>query len=179
MTARARGSQGGSRGFKRTSALLQSSIRRASESRGFAQSRLLTHWPEIAGEATAAIARPVEVSYSRQGMGATLTLLTTGAQAPILEMQKEALRERINAVYGYNAISRIRLTQTAPSGFAEGQADFVHRKPPKAPAAPPPEVAAKAHDMVTPVADDDLRAALERLGRNVLTRTTRTKGPRK
>ena len=84
----------GSRGFKRTSALLQPSIRRVSETRGFAQSRLLTHWPEIAGEAVAAIARPVEVSYARQGMGATLTLLTTGAQAPVLEMQKEALRAR-------------------------------------------------------------------------------------
>ena len=167
----------GTRGFKRTSALLQPSIRRAAETRGFAQSRLLTHWPEIAGESIAAIARPVEVSYARQGMGATLTLLTTGAQAPMLEMQKEPLREKINAVYGYNAISRIRLTQTAPAGFAEGQADFAHRKPDRAPAAPPAELAAQAQDMVTPVADDDLRAALERLGRNVLTRSTRTKGP--
>jgi hypothetical protein len=112
-------------------------------------------------------------------MGATLTLLTTGAQAPMLEMQKEALRERINAVYGYNAISRIRLTQTAPSGFAEGQADFTHRKPAPSAAAPPPDAAARARDMVTPVADDDLRAALERLGRSVLTRPTRTKGPQR
>ncbi|MFB9148429.1 DUF721 domain-containing protein [Roseovarius ramblicola] len=165
-----------SRGFKRTSALLQPSIRRVSEKRGFAQSRLLTHWPEIAGDTIAAIARPVEVSYARQGMGATLTLLTTGAQAPILEMQKETLRERINAVYGYNAISRIRLTQTSPTGFAEGQADFTHRAPKRGPTAPPPEVAARARDMAAPVADDDLRAALERLARNVLTRTTPTKG---
>jgi hypothetical protein len=169
----------GSRGFKRTSALLQPSIRRVSETRGFAQSRLLTHWPEIAGEAVAAIARPVEVSYARQGMGATLTLLTTGAQAPVLEMQKEALRAKINAVYGYNAISRIRLTQTAPAGFAEGQAEFAHRRPDPAPASPPAEVAAQAERLVTPVADDDLRAALERLGRNVLTRSTRTKGPQR
>jgi hypothetical protein len=124
-----------------------------------------------------AIARPVEVSYARQGMGATLTILTTGAQAPMLEMQKETLRERINAVYGYNAISRIRLTQTSPTGFAEGQVDFAHRKPPRTAVAPPPELATKAREMVTPVADDDLRAALERLARNVLTRPTRTKGP--
>jgi len=172
MTASARGS----RGFKRTSALLQPSIRRVSAKRGFAQSRLLTHWQEIAGEAIAATARPVEVSYARQGMGATLTILTTGAQAPMLEMQKEALRERINAVYGYNAISRIRLTQTAPTGFAEGQADFTHRRPQPAPAAPPAEVASRARDMAAPVADDDLRAALERLARNVLTRPTPRKG---
>ena len=153
-------------GFKRTSALLQTSIRRASESRGFAQSRLLTHWAEVVGEDIAAIARPVEVSYARQGMGATLTLLTTGAQAPMLEMQKEKLRERVNAVYGYNAIARIRITQTAPVGFAEGQVDFSHR--PKV--APPPETLEAATSLAAPVTDDGLRAALERLARNVLTK---------
>jgi len=164
--------QTGSRNFKRTSALLQPSIRRAAESRGFAQTRLLTHWPEVAGEAIAAIARPVDISYGRQGMGATLTLLTTGAQAPVLEMQKEALRERINAVYGYNAIARIRLTQTAPTGFAEGQADFTHRHK-ATPTAPAPETRARAEEIVAPVADDSLRAALERLAHNVLTRSNK------
>ena len=39
-------------------------------------------------------------------------------------MQKVQLRERVNAVYGYNAIARIRITQTAAAGFSEGQADF-------------------------------------------------------
>ena len=101
------------KGFKRTDSLLSQQIRKASETRGFAQSRLLTHWTEIAGEATAAISRPVEVSYGRkEGIGATLTLLTTGANAPMLEMQKEQLRARVNAVYGYNAIARVRITQT-------------------------------------------------------------------
>jgi hypothetical protein len=42
----------------------------------------------------------------------------------MLEMQKEILRARVNACYGYNAIARIRITQTAPTGFAEGQAAF-------------------------------------------------------
>ncbi|SEL29214.1 hypothetical protein SAMN05443999_104279 [Roseovarius azorensis] len=160
-------------GFKRTSALLQSSIRRASESRGFAQSRLLTHWPEVAGEEIAAISRPVEVSYGRQGMGATLTLLTTGAQAPMLEMQKEKLRERVNAVYGYNAISRIRITQTAPTGFAEGQADFTHRPRTATPEPPAPETVQAAATLTAPVADEGLRTALESLARNVLSKSQR------
>ncbi|MBE0454642.1 DUF721 domain-containing protein [Roseovarius autotrophicus] len=167
--------QTGRRGFKRTSALLQPSIRRVSESRGFAQTRLLTHWPEIAGEAIAAVARPIDISYGRQGMGATLTLLTTGAQAPMLEMQKEGLREKINAVYGYNAIARIRLTQTAPVGFADGQADFTHKRRTATPP-PTPETLARAGAIVAPVTDDSLRAALERLAQNVLTRSTKDKG---
>ena len=155
------------RGFMRTASVLGDQIRQAGESRGFAVSRVLTHWAEIVGDDIAAIARPVEIGYSRGGFGATLTVLTTGAQAPVLEMQKETLRDRVNAAYGYNAISRIRLTQTAPTGFSEGQAQFVPAKPPQ-PRAEDPVTTAAVHETVSPVQNEDLRAALERLGRNVL-----------
>lgn len=161
------------RGFKRTANLLQDRIRRASETRGFAQSRLLTHWPEIVGEDLAAIARPVDVKYGREGFGATLTLLTTGAQAPMLEMQKEKLREKVNGVYGYNAIARVRITQTAPTGFAEGQASFDHRPKKHPPKAPDPAAARTATELAAPVGDSRLRDALEALGRNVLSKTKR------
>ena len=153
-------------GFKRTANLLTGQIRTASAAKGFAQSRLLTQWPEVAGPDVAAISRPVEVSYGRGGMGATLTLLTTGAQAPMLEMQKEQLRDRDNAVYGYNAIARIRITQTAATGFAEGQVAFDRPKQTE-PEAPPTPVPAATH-MAARVEDGDLRAALELLGTNIL-----------
>ncbi len=161
------------KGFTRSSSLLQERIRKASESRGFAESRLLTQWAEIVGTDIAAVARPVKVSYGRGGMGATLTLLTTGAQAPMLEMQKDALRARVNGVYGYNAISRITITQTAPTGFADGQASFQHRAPAKPPRAPDPAAAEEARHLAAPVADTGLRAALEALAQNVLSRPKR------
>lgn len=157
------------RGFKRTATVLGDRIRRAGESRGFAVSRLLTHWADIAGPGIADIARPVNVSYGRGGLGATLTLLTTGAQAPMLEMQKEQLREKVNAVYGYNAIARVRITQTAPTGFAEGQALFEPLKK-SDPSPPRPEVLRAAQATASPIQNDDLRAALERLGQNVLSK---------
>ncbi|WP_170774840.1 DUF721 domain-containing protein [Ruegeria lacuscaerulensis] len=160
------------RGFKRTATLLNDQIRRAGESRGFAVSRLLTHWAEIVGQDMAAIARPVNVGYGKGGMGATLTVLTTGPQAPMLEMQKEQLRGKVNAVYGYNAISRVRITQTAPTGFAEGQASFDH-KPKVVKPTLKPEIAAEADRAAQDVHDGDLRAALERLGRNVLSKQKR------
>jgi len=141
------------------------------EKRGFAVTRLLTHWPEIVGEDVAGLCRPVNVSYGRGGFGATLTLLTTGAQATMLEMQKERIREKVNACYGYAAINRVRITQTAPNGFSEGQASFDHRPKPRA-VAPDPAVTARASQAVAPITDDGLRAALESLGRNVLTRKT-------
>lgn len=160
------------RGFKRTSSLLNDQIRRAGETRGFAVSRVLTHWPEIVGQDIAAIARPVNVGYGKGGFGATLTVLTTGAQAPMLEMQKEQLRDRVNAVYGYNAISRVRITQTAPTGFAEGQASFDHR-PKAAKPTPSPQVEQEAARVAHGAKDEDLREALERLARNVLSKQKR------
>lgn len=162
------------KGFERTSSLLSSRIRKAGETRGFAVTRVLTHWTEIVGDATASIARPVDISYRRDGMGATLTVLTTGAQATMLEMQKETLREKVNAVYGYNAIARIRITQTAATGFAEGQAQFTHA--PKKPAAPDAETCTKATEVTSSVNDGDLRAALEMLARNVLTKQKHQRG---
>jgi hypothetical protein len=161
------------KGFARTSTLLTQRIRTASESRGFAQSRLLTHWAEVAGEAIAAISRPVEVSYGRGGLGATLTLLTTGSHAPVLEREKEKLRARVNAVYGYNAIARVRVTQTAPTGFSEGQVAFDPAPARKAVAAPDPALQGKAAGMAEQIEDDGLRQALALLGENILTKTQR------
>lgn len=159
------------KGFKRTGSVLSAQICRTSETRGFAVSKVLTHWIEIAGEDIAAIARPVEITYGHKGLGATLTVLTTGAQAPMLEMQKEGLRARVNAVYGYNAISRLRITQTAATGFAEGQADFSYASRKTQKPAPSAETCRAAQDAARPIANDDLRLALEQLGRNVLTKT--------
>lgn len=157
-----------SRGFSRAANLVQPKIRTATESRGFAQSRVLTHWAEVVGEAVAKIAHPVDVSYARGGMGATLTVLTSGAQAPMLEMQKDQLRQKVNACYGYNAIARIRITQTAPTGFAEGQMAFDHG--PAAPRGPTPAALAAARDLAAEVDNENLRLALAALGANVMTK---------
>ena len=161
--------QGTTNGFKHGGKLLSQRIRKAAETRGFAVSRVLTHWVEIVGEDLAAIALPVEISYGRQGFGATLTVLTTGAQAPMLEMQKDKLREKVNAAYGYNAIARVRLTQTAATGFAEGQVAFAGRNKPAEPALD--DVTRKqASAMAEDVSDEGLRDALEALAQNFLKR---------
>ncbi len=153
---------------RRVSALVERDIRRLGEKRGFSETRLLTHWPDIAGPEVAGICRPVKIGFSRNGFGAVLTLLTTGAQAPMLQMRLPELRERVNACYGYAAISRIDITQTAPTGFAEGQADFAPQ--PKAKTAPRPEAVARAKETAQAVGDEGLRASLERLGANIISK---------
>ncbi len=147
---------------------MQGKIRKVSEQRGFAVTRLLTHWADIVGEATADIATPVNVSYGRGGMGATLSVLTTGSHAPMLEMQKDQIRDKVNACYGYRAISRVRVTQTAPVGFKEGQVQF--KASPKPDLSPSPEATAAATQMSDDVTSPELRAALAQLGAKVLSK---------
>ncbi len=154
------------RGFVQTGSLLTKQIRKTGERRGFAETRLLTQWTEIAGAEIAAMARPLKVTYAREGFGATLVLLCNGASAPEVEMQIPVIRERVNACYGFNAISRVRLTQTAPAGFAEAQAPF--EAPPKSP--PDPRLCAQAEAQAADIEDTNLREALVKLGANVLSR---------
>ncbi len=162
------------RGFEPASGLLQQRIRSAGEARGFAVTRLLTQWADVAGEAVARITRPVKIGYGRDGMGATLTLLVAPAHAPMVQMDLPRLKDRVNAAYGYNAIARISLTQTAATGFAEGQAQFAPA--PKQPRAPDPALAEQARAAAAPVHDDTLRAALEALAQNILTRRKAIEG---
>ncbi len=156
------------RGFVQTGGLLAKRIRGATEKRGFAETRLLTHWKDVVGPALAGITQPVKVSHSRDGFGATLTVLANGAHAPELQMMLPKLKEKINAVYGYNAISRIRITQTASHGFAEAQAPFDSRPAVQKPL--PVEKLAEIESAISPIEDEGFRAALELLGKNIATR---------
>lgn len=158
------------RGFEPAAGLLREPIRKVGESRGFALSRLLTHWAEIVGDDTAALCRPVKVSYAQGGFGATLTVLAQGAAAPLVQMQLPRLIERVNACYGYAAIARIQVTQTSAHGMAEAQAPFETGNIVR----PSPQALARARNVVggltEGVVDNGLKSALERLAENVLTR---------
>lgn len=161
------------RGFEMTSGLLQSKIRKATETRGFSEMRLLTHWVEIVGEKTASMARPIKVTYAKGGFGATLVLLTTGSYAPMLQAELPKIQDRVNSVYGYSAISRIHITQTAPTGFSEGRVQFEHVKE-KPRSQPSPDVLAEAHELSAGAQDEHLRRALEKLASSFLHRADNT-----
>lgn len=163
------------RGFEAAAGLLRERIRTAGETRGFALARLLTHWAEVVGEEVAQSAQPVKIGYGKGGMGATLTLLVSGATAPVIQMQLPTIREKVNACYGYNAISRIHVTQTATAGFAEAQQAFGHA-PKGQSIALDPEASGQARALSRDVGDENLRGALEALGQKVLSRARSRKG---
>ena len=152
------------RGFFAASDYVRTTVRQAGSSHGFAESRLLTQWRETVGEEMAAFCEPVRVSYASQEFGATLIVWCDGARAPEVELLKPRLLERVNQKYGYNAISRIHISQS--------------EKPPQRtqPQGPPQRRALTADeqslvdDIVSDVCDPDLKEALRRLGRNVKSR---------
>lgn len=159
------------RGFEVASTLVAHRVRSVGEQRGFAVARLLTNWAEVVGPEIAAHTRPVKISHGKN-FGATLTLLVPGARAPLIHMQLEQIRARVNACYGFNAVSRIALTQTAPTGFvdaagfAETQSGFV-TAPRRAPDA---NDTAKAQAVAEGFADPQLSAAMRQMALNILSR---------
>ena len=158
------------RGFERAVTLVGPELRKPAEKRGFAETKLLTHWAEIAGPDIADIAVPVRIKYGR-GFGGTLVLLTTGANAPMLQMQKQAIITRVNACYGYSAINDVQVTQTAPVGFAEGQVAF-NARPKPATQKPDPEKLKRATAPLSDIQDPGLRDALARLASHIVTKST-------
>lgn len=157
------------RGFEPAGALLARALKGPAAKRGFADARLLTHWAEIMGDDIAAVARPVKISHGRS-LGGTLVLLTTGGHAPVVDMQKSHIIDRANAVFGYRAISRVSVTQTAPTGFAEGQVQF--RARPRPAAKPDQRVLDRAAPHLSDIGDAGLRQALSNLAHNLASKPT-------
>ena len=157
----------GRAGFRSASSLLEKQIQKTSETRGFAVSKLLVNWADIIGNEIAKIAKPVKVNYGRDGIGAGLVLLTNGANAPIVQAQSKQIIDRVNEVYGYNAISRVRITQTDPNELInENLID--HKKHLK----PSDLDKIKAKEEVNEVKDDVLKIALQSLGANILAKSS-------
>jgi hypothetical protein len=125
---------------------------------GFASAELVTRWPEIAGTEIAALSEPIKIQWPRPddtGMRppGTLVLRVEGPAAIEIQHLAGVICERVNRFLGWRAIERIALRQ-APLRR-------VSRKP-----EPKPDAAAAARlaASLPEIADDDLRAALARLG---------------
>jgi hypothetical protein len=133
--------------------------------RGLAEAALISDWPDIIGAALAAESLPLRISRGADGTGGTLHIRVSGALALELQHMQPQVIERINGYFGYQAIARIALQQ-GPIGA---------RKPPASKPAPPPsaEDAAALAAQLEGIADDDLRHALDALGRGILSRKQR------
>lgn len=145
----------------------------AARARGFATTALLSDWPAIVGRELAGFTMPDRVVWprrrdeeveapkrGRRDAGATLVLRIEGPRAIEVQHRADQILERVNAYFGYRAVTEMRFLQ-APIARRPNRPQ---RKPPL-PAYSLPDSAG--------IEDDGLRRALSRLGAATKARLTR------
>src|SRR6516162_1116990 len=144
---------------KPLSVLLSDVFSEAYARQGFAARELVTRWAEIACAEIAAHCEPVKMQWPRPVEGqvqepATLVLRVEGPTALEIQHKSDLILERVNRFFGWSAVGRLALRH----------APLSRRDRPNPPAPPDPEAVAKIADGLRAVEDDQLRAALARLG---------------
>lgn len=127
---------------------------------------LLQCWDEIAGELLAANTRPERIAWPRRAHEddpfepATLIIACEGAAALRLQHQTAEIISRANAFLGFAAIGRIKIIQKRVTQAMRSDKPSLRTLT--------EGERARVASSVEPIANDALRASLERLGRSVL-----------
>jgi hypothetical protein len=144
---------------KPLSVLLSDVFSDAYAKQGFAARELVTRWAEIAGPEIAAHSEPLKIQWPRPVEGqpqepATLVLRVEGPMALEIQHTSDVILQRVNRFFGWSAVGRLALRQ----------APLSRRPAAKTPRAPDASQVAKVAETLSSVEDEELRAALARLG---------------
>jgi hypothetical protein len=126
--------------------------------KGLGYGKLVTDWKTIVGPDLGEVTAPVKLAFPKgERTDATLTIDIVPARAIELQHSMPQLIERVNAVFGYRAVARIKMVQRPPT-----------RTAPIANLRPLSPVEEKQLVQLTEIVPEgELRAALESLGRAV------------
>jgi len=144
---------------KPLSVLLSDVFSDAYAKQGFAARELVTRWAEIAGPDLSLHCEPLKIQWPRPVEGqpqeaATLVLRVDGPMALEIQHASEVILQRVNRFFGWSAVGRLALRQGPLS----------RRQPPTASLASDAETIAEVAETLSSVEDEQLRAALARLG---------------
>jgi hypothetical protein len=147
---------------KPLSVLLSDVFADAYAKQGFAARELVTRWAEIAGPEIARHSEPLKIQWPRPVEGqpqepATLVLRVEGPMALEIQHASDALLQRVNRFFGWSAVGRLALRQGPLS----------RRDRPVRPRPPDARAVAKVAETLSAVEDEELRAALARLGASI------------
>jgi hypothetical protein len=97
------------------------SLARLFGKRGLANMEILAHWPEIVGAELGAVCAPEKIVWPRAAAqadaepdvqaGAVLHIRVEGPQAVELQHRTDEIIARINQLFGFRAIEKIRIVQ--------------------------------------------------------------------
>src|SRR5271168_2124733 len=147
---------------KPLSVLLSDVFSDAFGKQGFAARELVTRWSEIAGPEIAAYSEPLKMQWPRPVEGqpqepATLVLRVEGPMALEIQHASDIILQRVNRFFGWSAVGRLALRQGPLS----------RRERPSAPPAPEASEVEQVAQTLSSVEDEQLRAALARLGASI------------
>jgi hypothetical protein len=147
---------------KPLSVLLSDVFSDAYAKQGFAARELVTRWAEIAGAEVAAHSEPLKIQWPRPVEGqpqepATLVLRVEGPMALEIQHASDVILQRVNRFFGWSAVGRLALRQ----------APLSRRDRPQVSRAPDAKAVAKVAESLSAVEDEELRAALARLGASI------------
>ncbi|MBT3534984.1 MAG: DUF721 domain-containing protein [Rhodospirillaceae bacterium] len=143
--------------------ILRRATANALRRRGFGEGEVIARWPDIVGPEMAALTAPEKLQQRRGDVaGAVLHVRVAGAAAVELQHMAPTVLERINGFYGYRAVDRLKLVQ-GPLPEPEKTREVTERELTGAESA-----SLAAH--TAPTESTELREALERLGRRVMSR---------
>ncbi len=129
---------------------------------GFAATELVTRWTDIVGAEIAVHGEPVKIQWPRASVPkgerrakspATLVLRVEGPAALEIQHPADVILERVNRFFGWRAVERHRVSGKRRCGAASSKPPELRRRE-----------AARVAATLDAVTDDDLRAALARLG---------------
>jgi hypothetical protein len=138
--------------------LLGKLIGNAFARQGFASAELVTRWDDIVGYEIAAHSEPIKLHWPRRTDGeesdaGTLVLRVEGPAAIEIQHLAALICERVNRFLGWRAVGRLALRQ----------APLRRRQAPVARGTDPAATARIAEDL-SDIKDEELKAALARLG---------------
>jgi hypothetical protein len=148
-------------------------VKPALAARGLSQATLISHWVEIVGAPIAAFARPEQLQWPPRGdkrdpegrsAPATLVLRIDGAYALEASHLASQIAARVNAHLGWRCVAKVAYRQGPLEPLK------LPRAKPKPPSA---EATAAADKLCEGFEDEELRAALARLGARVIERAGR------
>ena len=100
--------------MRRLSTMIEPMVAPSANERGFAISRLISHWHDIVGD-TAAWCRPKDIHFPRGSRNnGTLKLQITSGRGPQAQAMSAQIIDQVNAAFGYQAVGRITLVQNLP-----------------------------------------------------------------
>jgi hypothetical protein len=135
--------------------------------RGFADGEILHQWPIIIGEMLAKASHPEKIVYPKGQNGNGTLQLRVGNSGLALDIQhmEPVILERINAHFGYRAISRIKIIQAPLPPRKE--------KPNYKPRVLIASEKKSLDQQLSSIGDPKLKKALESLGESVTGRNGR------